>query len=378
VKILSQEYPTIAFHASINHSFGKGSLIQLLRQFAKLHSDKKQISVGFIGYPNTGKSSIINTLRNKKVCNVAPIPGETKVWQYITLMRRIYLIDCPGVVQPASSDSETEIILKGVVRIESVKQPEDHIPTVLERLRKEYIRRTYGVQKWTDHIDFLTQLAKKTGKLNKGAEADLHTVAKMVLNDWLRGKLPYYVMPPDSENFTAPPAESRVPGVEQRLHKIKTDTEFVPEDLKPTGEQEVEAEDQEKAEVDADAASELDWDDVFEEVADEGVSEGNTDSSMAGETLVESESLHDDMDSDFDMSSDTEPARTESSNDDQDVKPGKKNRMTTNKKKIGTHYYKTANVKNKNRSKTAKNVLSKRTDPRQLERRLKGDGKRRN
>ena len=37
-------------------------------------------SVGFIGYPNTGKSSIINTLRSKKVCKVAPIAGETKVF----------------------------------------------------------------------------------------------------------------------------------------------------------------------------------------------------------------------------------------------------------------------------------------------------------
>lgn len=47
--------------------------------FEQLHTDKKQISVGFIGYPNVGKSSVINTLRSKKVCNVAPIAGETKV-----------------------------------------------------------------------------------------------------------------------------------------------------------------------------------------------------------------------------------------------------------------------------------------------------------
>ena len=79
VKHLSLSAPTIAFHASINNSFGKGSLIQLLRQFSVLHSDKKQISVGLIGYPNVGKSSIINTLKKKKVCTVAPIPGETKV-----------------------------------------------------------------------------------------------------------------------------------------------------------------------------------------------------------------------------------------------------------------------------------------------------------
>ena len=70
MKILSAQYPTLAFHASITNPFGKGSLINILRQFAKLHSDKKQISVGFIGYPNVGKSSIINTLRKKKVCKV--------------------------------------------------------------------------------------------------------------------------------------------------------------------------------------------------------------------------------------------------------------------------------------------------------------------
>jgi nuclear GTP-binding protein len=138
-----------------------------LRQFSKLHSDKKQISVGVIGYPNTGKSSIINTLRAKRVCTVAPIPGETKVWQYVTLMRRIFLIDCPGVVQASANDSETELILKGVIRVENIKSPEDNIPTVLERVRKEYIQRTYGIAEWEDHVDFLNQLAKKYGKLHK-------------------------------------------------------------------------------------------------------------------------------------------------------------------------------------------------------------------
>ena len=50
----------------------------------------------------------------QKVCKVAPIPGETKVWQYITLTKRIFLIDCPGVVYQ-NRDSETDIVLKGVV-----------------------------------------------------------------------------------------------------------------------------------------------------------------------------------------------------------------------------------------------------------------------
>lgn len=160
VAILSAEYPTIAFHASLTHPFGKGALINLLRQIGKLHMDKKQISVGFIGYPNVGKSSVINALRSKKVCNVAPIAGETKVWQYITLMRRIFLIDCPGVVYP-SAETDTEKVLRGVVRVELVSNPEDYVETVLQRVKKEYIQKTYKIDDWKDSMDFLEQLSKK-------------------------------------------------------------------------------------------------------------------------------------------------------------------------------------------------------------------------
>lgn len=64
---LSKEYPTLAFHASITNPFGKGALLSLLRQLARMRTDKKYICVGFVGYPNVGKSSIINTLRMKKV-----------------------------------------------------------------------------------------------------------------------------------------------------------------------------------------------------------------------------------------------------------------------------------------------------------------------
>ncbi|NXA21595.1 NOG2 protein, partial [Ibidorhyncha struthersii] len=205
VAVLSQEYPTLAFHASLTNPFGKGAFIQLLRQFGKLHSDKKQISVGFIGYPNVGKSSVINTLRSKKVCNVAPIAGETKVWQYITLMRRIFLIDCPGVVYP-SGDTETDIVLKGVVQVEKIKSPEDHISAVLERAKPEYIRKTYKIDSWKDTEDFLEKLASRTGKLLKGGEPDLQTVSKMVLNDWQRGRIPFFVKPPNAETGPQPPA----------------------------------------------------------------------------------------------------------------------------------------------------------------------------
>ena len=200
VRTLSKEYPTLAFHASITNSFGKGSLIQLLRQFSTLHSDRKQISVGLIGGPNTGKSSIINTLLKKKVCTVAPIPGETKVWQYVSLMKRIYLIDCPGVVPPSNSDTPTDLVLRGVVRVEKVEHPEQYISALLARVKRHHMEKTYDLKGWNDATELLELLARKSGRLLRGGEPDLDGVAKMMLNDFMRGKIPWFTPAPSADN----------------------------------------------------------------------------------------------------------------------------------------------------------------------------------
>lgn len=198
VKILSKEYPTLSFRASTSNPFGKSDLIGLFRQFVNLHKDKKQISIGIVGYPNVGKSSLINALKAKKVCEVAPIAGETKVWQYISLMKGLYLIDCPGVVHP-QNESDTDIVLKNVVRIENIQDPESHIGEILKRVDSAFIKKHYKVGEWEDPIDFLEQLARRMGKLSKGGHADTNTTARMVLNDWQRGRLPYFVRPPSYE-----------------------------------------------------------------------------------------------------------------------------------------------------------------------------------
>ncbi|KAF6830968.1 nucleolar gtp-binding protein [Colletotrichum plurivorum] len=202
VRYFSKERPTLAMHSSITNPFGKGSLIELLRQYAKLHSERKQIAVGLIGYPNVGKSSIVNTLRKKKVATVAPIPGETKVWQYITLTRKIYMIDCPGIVPPSQTDTPQDLLLRGVVRVENVEHPEQYIPAVLERVKTHHMERTYELKGWKNHMEFLEMIARKSGRLLRKGEPDVDGVAKMVLNDFMRGKIPWFTpapVDPDAE-----------------------------------------------------------------------------------------------------------------------------------------------------------------------------------
>ncbi|KAI5244134.1 nuclear/nucleolar GTP-binding protein [Aureobasidium subglaciale] len=274
VRLLGKEYPTLAFHASINNSFGKGSLISLLRQFSALHSSRKQISVGFIGYPNTGKSSIINTLRKKKVCNVAPIPGETKVWQYITLMKRIYLIDCPGVVPPNMGDTDEDILLRGVVRIENVENPEQYVAAALRKCKRHHVERTYDVRDWETPGEFLELLARKGGKLLKGGEADMDGVAKMVLNDFLRGKIPWFTPPPASAAAWSAAEEAKAELLTEIIKKRKRGAA----DEGGEAEEEEDEEDDEDEEEDEEFASftsdEEDEDDVEEGVAIKATEEG--------------------------------------------------------------------------------------------------------
>lgn len=233
---LSAVRPTIAFHASMTHAFGKGALISLLRQFGKLHSDKKQISVGVIGYPNVGKSSVINTLISKKSCKVAPIPGETKIWQYITLFRNIYLIDCPGVVVDTAGDSEVDSVLKGVVRSERLENPEDFVPPILDKVRREHVAAQYGIPKdgdgtWKNTTDLLEKIAKKCGRLLKGGEPCLRSAAIYIVNDYQRGRLPHFVAPPElkeNEQEASSTSKATLPGikgVEQKLDGIGKEDE---------------------------------------------------------------------------------------------------------------------------------------------------------
>ncbi|KAI9739802.1 MAG: GTPase required for pre-60S ribosomal subunit nuclear export and maturation [Cirrosporium novae-zelandiae] len=219
VRALSKEYPTLAFRSSINNSFGLKGLFNSATTsifFATQRPTLLYDSSTFLFLPgltsllaNTGKSSIINTLRNKKVCTVAPIPGETKIWQYITLMKRIYLIDCPGIVPPSSTDTEEDLLLRGVVRTEKVFHPAQYIPAILNKSKPHYIKKTYDLKDFSDANDFLNILAKKGGRLLKGGEADVDSVARMVIDDFLRGKIPWYTPPPSVEGKEAVAIEGR-------------------------------------------------------------------------------------------------------------------------------------------------------------------------
>lgn len=80
------------------------------------------ITVGIVGHPNAGKSSLINGIFRKKVVSTSKTPGHTKHLQTMFLTDRVRLCDCPGLVFPGIAARELQIIA-GMFPIAQVREP---------------------------------------------------------------------------------------------------------------------------------------------------------------------------------------------------------------------------------------------------------------
>ncbi|KAG0263930.1 Guanine nucleotide-binding protein-like 3 [Mortierella polycephala] len=229
LKYLRHEYPTIAFKASTqsqrtnlgqsnvgtdvatddmltsSECLGADQLVKLLKNYCRNANIKTAITVGVIGYPNVGKSSVINSLKRSKVCGVGSTPGFTKVAQEINLDKNIKLLDCPGIVfsKGENGESPAELLLRNCVKVELLEDPISPVELIVGRCQKEQLMEMYGVPFFEDVNDFLVHLARQRGKLKRGGIPDVFSAARSILNDWNSGKIPFYTIPPVTQHTPA-------------------------------------------------------------------------------------------------------------------------------------------------------------------------------
>ncbi|XP_053578018.1 guanine nucleotide-binding protein-like 1 [Bombina bombina] len=80
------------------------------------------LSIGCVGFPNVGKSSVINGLVGKKIVSVSRTPGHTKYFQTYFLTPSVRLCDCPGLIFPSLIDRQQQI-LSGIHPIAQIQEP---------------------------------------------------------------------------------------------------------------------------------------------------------------------------------------------------------------------------------------------------------------
>lgn len=176
---------------------GMDGLLQLLKNYARTGGtggkSKTTIVVGIIGYPNVGKSSIINALKRTRSVGVSPRPGFTTSMQEVVLDRNVRLLDSPGVVF-----DDRSAMLGNCVDADSIEDPIPAVAALLKRCNHESLLMTYNIPAFPpgDVMMFLAMVARSFGRVLKGGIPDKVAAARAVLKDWNHGKIPFYTAPP--------------------------------------------------------------------------------------------------------------------------------------------------------------------------------------
>lgn len=145
------------------------------------------LRVGVLGYPNVGKSSLINALKGKKAAPVSSTSGYTRGVRNVRADTRIMLIDTPGVI-PYREDDAIKHILTGTKDHTKVKEPDLAVMELMARFPGK-IERFYGVRALKDKEKTLERIALKRNLLLKGGKPDVMRMAKTILQDWQKGRI---------------------------------------------------------------------------------------------------------------------------------------------------------------------------------------------
>lgn len=146
-------------------SLGTHKLFELIKNYSREGKEKKAVTVGVIGYPNVGKSSIINSLKRKRAAAVSSKAGFTKSLQEVEIDSKVKIIDSPGVI--LSNDNEALLVLRNQLNASEVKDPITPIGAILERVNKNHIMNIFKIGQFEDAQGFLYNVAVAKGKFKK-------------------------------------------------------------------------------------------------------------------------------------------------------------------------------------------------------------------
>jgi len=155
--------------------------------------EEDRVNVGIIGYPNTGKSSLINLLIGKNSAKTAAEAGFTKGLQKLKLSPGIVLIDSPGIIpenqySEVKKDKISQYTKLGGRSYSQVKDPDLVVSDLIKEF-PEVFQNFYNIDVESDQENFIENLGIKKGLLKKGGEVDEDKVARIILRDWQEGKI---------------------------------------------------------------------------------------------------------------------------------------------------------------------------------------------
>jgi len=181
------------FEASCHLVDGAGLLDKLMKRAGAGH-----LMVGMVGYPNVGKSSVINVLVQQKKVGVAATPGKTKHFQTIVLNDQLTLCDCPGLVFPTFMSSKSDLVLNAVVPIDNLHDFITPTRLLAARVDVALINHVFKLSlPPNSHPSFiLDEFARARGLMLRTDVPNRSEGARRMLKAFVRGQLLYCHPPP--------------------------------------------------------------------------------------------------------------------------------------------------------------------------------------
>ncbi|KAK9966207.1 hypothetical protein ABG768_003330 [Culter alburnus] len=208
--------------------FGIDGLLQTLNDLANKKDGETMLKVGVVGFPNVGKSSIINSLKEIRACNVGVQRGLTRCMQEVHITKKLKMIDSPGILAAPSNPGDV-MALRSLQVEEKEESPLEAVRTLLKQCIQQHIMLQYNVPDYRNSLEFLTTLAKKRGFLQKGGVPNTELAATTFLNDWTGAKLSYHCRVPERQGLPSYLSESIVTELQSGLdmNMVRTGNENV-------------------------------------------------------------------------------------------------------------------------------------------------------
>lgn len=214
----------------VQNLLSRAEILAYMHVFAKKHGVKQnpryqnKMQFGMVGFPNVGKSSIINVLVGSAKhahgvarVGVASQPGKTKHFQTLSIPddELIMLCDCPGLVFPSFVSSTADMIAAGVYPIAQMRNHWPVVGLICQRVPRQILNATYGFkipvnlpEGWTDLLppppsgeELLTTFCEARSIVAAGSGVpDWQRAARVVVKDYVEGKLLFNHAPPKLED----------------------------------------------------------------------------------------------------------------------------------------------------------------------------------
>lgn len=176
--------------ASVSISTKSHAGIRLLRGEIGKRAKEKKTRVAVVGYPNTGKSAVINSLAGRHAARVSSKSGFTRGEQFVRIGGNSIFIDSPGVI-PFLERDPYKLAILGAKNPEDLDDPELAGIKLLDFLKKRFPEKIgkLGERQETDSEKILQAIAVKWNKLEKKGIPDTQATAKILLKKWQQGKI---------------------------------------------------------------------------------------------------------------------------------------------------------------------------------------------